>query len=82
MDHQGRTILAKNLKELRALHGMTQEDLAGAAEIDRSYVSMMENRKFAASIDMIEKIAGALHVGIDELLRPDILDTVKARLAS
>src|SRR3546814_6906641 len=36
MDRKGRTILAKNLKALRDLHAMTQEDLAGAAQIDRS----------------------------------------------
>jgi transcriptional regulator with XRE-family HTH domain len=80
MDRKGRTLLAKNLQGLRELYEMTQEDLAGAAEIDRSYVSMIENGKFAASIDMIEKIADAFHVAIDEMLHPDTLETVKARL--
>src|SRR3546814_4624214 len=64
MDRKGRRILATNLKALRDLHAMTQEDLAGAAQIDRSYISMIEHRKYAASIDMIEKIAAAFQLGI------------------
>src|SRR3546814_20168306 len=63
MDRKGRRILATNLKALRDLHAMTQEDLAGAAQIDRSYISMIEHRKYAASIDMIEKIAAAFQLG-------------------
>ena len=72
MGHDGRAILAKNMRALREHRGMTQEDVAGAAEIDRSYVSLIETRKFAASIDMLEKIASALGVGIHELLTPDL----------
>ncbi|MCW0199894.1 helix-turn-helix transcriptional regulator [Sphingopyxis sp.] len=68
------------MKELRDLHDMTQEDLAGIAEIDRSYVSFVEHRKYAASVDMIEKIAAAFQVSIDELLKPGIAETVRKRL--
>src|SRR3546814_8383983 len=69
MDRKGRRILATNLKALRDLHAMTQEDLAGAAQIDRSYISMIEHRKYEASIDMIEKITAAFQLGIDEVLK-------------
>src|SRR3546814_7788445 len=67
MNRHGREILAANMKALRALHGMTQEDVAGIAEIDRSYVSYVETLKYAASIDMIEKIAVAFQLPIDEM---------------
>src|SRR3546814_7884264 len=80
MDRKGRTILAKNLKALRDLHAMTQEDLAGAAQIDRSYISMIENVKFAASVDMIEKIAAAFQLDIDEMLQADIVESARVRL--
>lgn len=80
MDRKGRNILATNVKALRELHAMTQEDLAGAAQIDRSYVSFIEHRKFSASIDMIERIAGAFQLDIDELLKPDIADAARRRL--
>ncbi|MGV7120831.1 helix-turn-helix transcriptional regulator [Sphingopyxis sp. 550A] len=68
------------MKELRDLHAMTQEDLAGAAQIDRSSISMIERGKFAASIDMIEKIAAAFQVGIDEMLQPGLAERSRKRL--
>lgn len=80
MTRRGRKILADNLKELRDLHAMTQEDLAGAAQIDRSSISMIERGKFAASVDMIEKIAAAFEVGIDEMLQPGLSERSRARL--
>lgn len=80
MDRRGRQILADNLIALRGLHAMTQEDLAGAAQIDRSSISMIEHRKFAASVDMIEKIAAAFQVHIDEMLQPGIAETARKRL--
>lgn len=80
MNCRGRQILADNLKELRDLHEMTQEDLAGAAQIDRSSISMIERRKFAASVDMIEKIAAAFQVGIDEMLQPGLAERSRGRL--
>ncbi|HEX2814598.1 MAG TPA: helix-turn-helix transcriptional regulator [Sphingopyxis sp.] len=68
------------MKELRDLHAMTQEDLAGAAQIDRSSISMIERGKFAASVDMIEKIAAAFQVGIDEMLQPGLAERSRGRL--
>lgn len=50
---------------------MTQEDLAGAAEIDRSYVSLIENAHFSVSIDLLEKLAMALGIEIHDMLIPD-----------
>lgn len=80
MKHRGRHILADNLKTLRDLHEMTQEDLAGAAQIDRSSISMIERGKFAASVDMIEKIAAAFHVGIDQMLQAGTGEAERRRL--
>lgn len=58
---------------------MTQEDIAGAAQIDRSYVSMIETRKYAATVDMLDKIAAVFHLGIDELLGADAIKIATAR---
>jgi len=38
-----REILASNLRRLRDLKGLSQETLADMAEIDRSYMSYLEN---------------------------------------
>jgi len=51
---------------------MSQEDLAGAAQIDRSYVSLIENEHFSISVDQIEKIADVLGVEIHEMFDPDL----------
>src|SRR3546814_16214742 len=56
MDRQGRPILAKNLKALRALHAMPQEDLEGSAQLDRRYNTMNDNVKFAALVALTQKI--------------------------
>jgi transcriptional regulator with XRE-family HTH domain len=80
MDRSGRTILARNLKGLRTLHELTQEDVAGAAQIDRTYVSMIENSRYAATVDMLDKLASVFGVQVDEMLRADTLENAQARL--
>lgn len=46
---------------------MSQEQLALAADVDRSYISEIELAKNAASIDILEQIALALDVAPKEL---------------
>lgn len=62
--------LAENLRTWRERRGLSQESLAHEAGIDRSYVSLLENRKYSASLDMIEKLAAALGVEPLALLQP------------
>ena len=63
--------IGKRIKELRALKGFSQEELAARADIDRTYVNSVENGKRNISIVNIEKIAKALNtdfaVFFDEL---------------
>jgi transcriptional regulator with XRE-family HTH domain len=63
-----RDTFAINLRRARNAAGLTQEELADLAGIDRSYVSDLENSKYAATIDMIESLAGALTLQPLELL--------------
>jgi transcriptional regulator with XRE-family HTH domain len=46
---------------------LSQEQLALAAEVDRSYISEIELAKNSASIDVLERIADALDVDPKEL---------------
>ena len=55
-----RQTVAKNLKRLRRERGISQEELADKAEINRNYVGMIERSENAASVDMLEKLAEAL----------------------
>lgn len=52
--------MARNLKNLRQEMGMSQEELADRAEINRNYVGMVERSENAATVDMLEKLADAL----------------------
>ncbi len=65
-----RTILADNLRRVRKEKGLSQEDLAGLAEVDRTYVSLIERRLNSISIDKLEQIANALAVEPYTLLKP------------
>lgn len=56
-----------NIRNLRNSKGMSQEQLALAADVDRSYISEIELAKNSASIDILEQIALALDVAPKEL---------------
>lgn len=64
-----REILAFNLKRLRAQTGLSQEELAHRAGIDRTYVSSLERCVYAAGIDLVARLAKELGVEAAELLR-------------
>lgn len=67
-----REILAANLTAIRNSAGLSQEDLAHRAGIDRTYVSALERCRYAASVDILERLATALNVNASELLRIDL----------
>lgn len=52
-----RELVARNLRRLRHAKGLSQEELADRAEINRNYVGMLEREQHAATIDMLEKLA-------------------------
>ena len=63
-----REVLAENLKRHRLATGLSQEELAHRADIDRTYVSSLEHCQYSATVDMIEKLARVLGVEAAELL--------------
>lgn len=65
-----REVFAKNLRRLRHAKGMTQEELAHSAGLNRNYVGMLEREQNAVSVDTIEKIADVLEIAPAELLVP------------
>lgn len=60
--------LAHNLRELRELRGLSQEDLALEAEVDRTYVSQIERGICNPSLRVLQQIAYTLKVPITKLL--------------
>ncbi len=57
-----RETVARNLRRLRQAQGLSQEELADRAAINRNYVGMLEREQHAATIDMLEKLADVLDV--------------------
>jgi transcriptional regulator with XRE-family HTH domain len=57
----------QRIKELREKRGLTQEDLAFAIGVDRSYMGFIERGERNPTLDKIGKIAKALKVNIREL---------------
>ena len=72
--HKGpwRDILAKNMRRLRAEHGLSQEALAHECGINRTYLSAVERAERNVSIDNIGRIATGLGVEPWTLLRDDL----------
>jgi len=64
-----RGILARNVRLIRNDLGLSQEQLADEAGLHRTYVGSIERAERNVSIDNIQKIAKALKVKPDELLR-------------
>ena len=67
-----RRILADNLRRLRGLANISQEDFAELCGLHRTYISDVERCTRNISIDNIERIAGALHVSASELLKENL----------
>jgi transcriptional regulator with XRE-family HTH domain len=52
----------KRLRELRLTAGLSQEQLAEAAELDRTYISSTERGRRNISLEAISRIASALNI--------------------
>ncbi|MBM3655197.1 MAG: helix-turn-helix transcriptional regulator [Alphaproteobacteria bacterium] len=64
-----REVLARNLRRGRQAQHLSQEELAHRAEIDRTYISSIERRVYAASIDVVDRLARELGLEAADLLR-------------
>lgn len=61
-------MFARNLKALRLAKGLSQEELAHLADIDRTYISSLERCVYNASIDVVQRLASVLGVEASDLL--------------
>ena len=65
-------MLAQNVRVLRLMRGWSQEVLAEAAELDRSYVGDIERARRNVSLDSLERLASAFGMVVPDLFRePD-----------
>jgi transcriptional regulator with XRE-family HTH domain len=62
-----RELVAWNVRRIRVLRGISSENLAASADVDRSYGSRLERGLANPSVDLLERIARVLEVAMAEL---------------
>ncbi|WP_113913473.1 helix-turn-helix domain-containing protein [Roseovarius dicentrarchi] len=60
--------VGQNIQDLRRSLGISQEDLALRARVNRGYMGKVENGRYSVSLDILEKIALVLDVDPSVLL--------------
>lgn len=70
--HPYRLIFAQNMRQIRRLQEISQEELAFSAGISKTYVCEIERGSRAVSIDIMGRIADALEMPLEELLQRDL----------
>jgi transcriptional regulator with XRE-family HTH domain len=65
----GRALVAWNLRRLRVKRGLSQENLAYDAEVDRSYVGGLERGTENPTVDVLDRLAATLGVPLSELFK-------------
>ena len=68
MGRQARKQLALKLRMLRVMRGWSQEKMAAASGLHRTYISLVERSVCSVSLDTLEKIADALGVTPADML--------------
>ena len=63
-----RQAFAANLRRLRHVKGISQEDLAYEADVNRTYLSKLEKGVSYPGLEIIAKLANALGIEPAELL--------------
>ena len=57
------------LRQARLKAGLTQEVLAFAAEVDRTYISYLENDQKSPTLEMLVKLCRELAMPVSELIK-------------
>ena len=76
------TRVRRRLRELRTQHGLTLEEVATRADIDVSTLSRLESGKRRLALDHLPRLASALSVTTDDLMRAPEADDPRVRGAS
>lgn len=74
-----REVFGRNLRLLRRLKDVSQEQLALDANLSRTYVSEVERGTRNVSIDNMAVLADALGVKLKELLDPDMFSSMQQK---
>ncbi|MDO8657152.1 MAG: helix-turn-helix transcriptional regulator [Candidatus Levybacteria bacterium] len=61
--------LGSNLKKIRTKKGISQGDISRALKVSRGFISTIENGKTNPTLATIAKLAKAVGVSVNELLK-------------
>jgi transcriptional regulator with XRE-family HTH domain len=68
-EHDILNIFGENVRRQRRLLNLSQEELAHRADLHRTYIGMIERAEKNITLVNMQKIANALEVKIEELLK-------------
>ena len=68
-EHHILNIFGENVRKFRRKLNISQEELADKADLHRTYIGMIERAEKNITLVNIEKIAKALEVKIEDLLK-------------
>ena len=60
--------IAAGVRSWRQMRGLTQKQLASAAQLPRTYISRIENGRILPGLSTLERVAIALQIGLPTLL--------------
>ena len=63
------SFFGKRVREERLERGLSQEKLAEIANLHRTYIGMIERGEKNITLENIEKIAKALEISLDKLMK-------------
>jgi len=63
------TAFSRTLKEQRKAKGVSQEELAGICDLDRTYISLLERGKRNPSLETVFTIAKGLGISPSSLIK-------------
>ena len=67
--HEILNLFGENVRKFRRFLNLSQEELAHKADLHRTYIGMIERAEKNITLVNIEKIANALEVKIEDLLK-------------
>lgn len=68
--------LGERIRQIRKRRGITQMELASLVDCATTYISYIEGGQRCVSLEIFVRIANALHVSADELLKDSLENTL------
>ena len=75
-------MLSQNIRNLRAVYGISQEEFANEFGVVRQIVSKWEHGESVPEARVLDKMAETFDLTVDQLINDDVEDMVKKQVKS